>query len=648
MWRRARTKCLIVLGLLLVCTGALIGTLAAPAVATDEPQDLQQPQRVREITELRDTTSKTYELADGSREWVGYAEAVHYKDSSGLFQEIDNSIVSEDKQVDEADYAYRNAANCYTARFGPKADGGHLVNIESRGKSIAFGPAEVKASDAVMTADFGSRALTDMTYGESCLGYREVYQGVDLAYEPKTYGVKEYLVLRQAMVQNEFTFDFKLRGLTVQQADGRISFVDKKGEVVFWLGEPLAVDDVGAMTEDVTYSITSNGGNCELMVTVSRAYLGDPQRVYPVILDPEVMICGTNDTYDTYVSSRYPTSNYYLYTWLRTGRDSDYYTRRTYLRFDLVSAWSIDPDDVTSAYVRIKKYSGATPVITAYRNTGSWASSTITWNNKPSYTTSECSTTATNDSGTWWRMYNLTVVKKWLNGTYPNYGWMIKDATESGTSQWTTFYSSDAASPNKPELHIWYSAATQYLTPYPQYTYDGAGNAVDPLNCFFGSGSVAGDWGRGWNICNSIDMYCNNQYVPYWWMGHVDASSTQYVTFHSSWGNSTQVACSCLNHPNLSHYHVRLFENPYATLGNAMVSGEDASCSSVGDAHHEVGSQGDAIDMDWEDAEAACRTQWKADHPAYVVWPNMFWNNDALDWRGWYDNGYMSCFWLWP
>lgn len=50
-----------------------------------------------------------------------------------------------------------------------------------------------------------------------------------------------------------------------------------------------------------------------------------------------------------------------------------------------------------------------------------------------------------------------TLVKKWLAGTYSNYGFMVKDATESGTTHWTTFYSSDASSPNKPELIINYN-----------------------------------------------------------------------------------------------------------------------------------------------------------------------------------------------
>ena len=61
--------------------------------------------------------------------------------------------------------------------------------------------------------------------------------------------------------------------------------------------------------------------------------------------------------------------------------------------------------------------------------------------------------------------YVTNIVKSWYTGTYSNYGFVLKDATESGTSQWTTFYSSDAASPNKPELVINYN--------WPDHAYAG-------------------------------------------------------------------------------------------------------------------------------------------------------------------------------
>ena len=167
-----------------------------------------------------------------------------------------------------------------------------------------------------------------------------------------------------------------------------------------------------------------------------------------------------------------------------------------------------------------------------------------------------------------------------------------------------------------------------------------------------------GMWGTAAGVTTSIRLYCGvDAYPPppYFWSHNVVLSSSQYVTFQSNLGNHEHVWCgpgdfnlSTNRDWDLRRYHVRLFQDPYATLGGPWEWGEYAGCNTVGSAHHEDGSQGDAIDMDWETAEAVCRTQWKADHPNYTITPNLFWNNNAQDWRGWYDNGYMSGFWLWP
>ncbi len=101
----------------------------------------------------------------------------------------------------------------------------------------------------------------------------------------------------------------------------------------------------------------------------------------------------------------------------------------------------------------------------AYRVLANWSSNTVVWNNKPSFdnTASSLSTHISND---WYKIGVTNIVKTWVDGTKTNYGFMLKDATETNTSQWTTFYSSEAASPNKPELHITYSKASLTMYSY--------------------------------------------------------------------------------------------------------------------------------------------------------------------------------------
>lgn len=415
-------------------------------------------QGTAEIVGLRDATSKTHDLGGGKREWVGYSEPVHYKDKNGAYQEIDNSLVAENARIDGVDYAFRNGANLYSVWFASKSVEAGLVRIESQGKSVSFGPEGTRASDATKTADASSRMLTEMTYGQSLLTYPEAFPGVDLLYEPKSLGVKEYLVLKGPEVQNDFTFNLSSSGLTAKETSGRISFLDDQGEEVFWVGNLFAVDNAGVSTDAVTCSLVQDGGRYQLKVTVDKAYLSAAERAYPVVVDPTVII-SSSATPDSFVSSLYPNNNYYLQSYLRTGNYTDYGIRRTYIKFDLSGLSNIYADNVTAAWVRLEKYGGGgTPQVAGYRVTGSWTSSTITWNNKPGYSTAtgDHSDYAYNDSGAWWRMDNCaTLVRNWLRGTYSNYGLCIKDHVEDGTV-WTHFYSSDAASPHKPELHIQY------------------------------------------------------------------------------------------------------------------------------------------------------------------------------------------------
>lgn len=63
-----------------------------------------------------------------------------------------------------------------------------------------------------------------------------------------------------------------------------------------------------------------------------------------------------------------------------------------------------------------------------YRNTADWDSTTVTWNNSPSYDPTPLSTLFINDNNTdVWRSVDVTsLVSGWLDGTYDNFGLRIQ------------------------------------------------------------------------------------------------------------------------------------------------------------------------------------------------------------------------------
>ena len=242
----------------------------------------------------------------------------------------------------------------------------------------------------------------------------------------------------------------------LQAEDGSVRFSDSFGECVFELEKLFAVDSAGAYTDEMSFTLSPVREGTIISFSVPQSFISDSERVFPVLIDPSVMVTGKNKTQDAFVSSKNSDTNYYVDQYLRTGRSSSYNISRTYIRFTIPSTVG---GTVTNAYLRMEKQGGSTPQTRAYRVTSSWSSKNITWNTKPGNSTTDVSTVAAADSGNWFKMGVTSIVRDWVSGARSNYGFVVKDNTESGTSQWTTFYSSDAESPHKPELHITYTAS---------------------------------------------------------------------------------------------------------------------------------------------------------------------------------------------
>lgn len=463
-----KTLLLKLIAILLICVlGMQSAALANP---TGNTSSLAYGKEI-EIEELRTTDSKTYQLSDGSFKYVGYAEEVHYKDSNGKFADIDNSITG---SAEKDGYTYTNKANSWRAYFSSQLSVSKAVLLETGDYSLSFNmPSASQQNAAKKTADMTEHAdsyYEDKKSDNRAVIYQEALTGVDVVYTVRTSGLKEDIVLKNAAVPHSFEFVLTADGLTAVKRDGTVYFQDREGNDIFHIGSLYMIDSNGKYSESVTCSIQQVKNGYSLVISASEEFLNAADTVYPVIIDPSIMITGTSNTFDTCVDEQYPSSNYYASENLWTGGATGTNTMRTYIKFTMPS--NITAAQVTSATLRIKKREHKTPTIKAYRVTSSWSSSSVTWNNKPSYTTANGTGTITLDTGSWYKLDTTTLVKYWLAGTYSNYGFLLKEPSETSSSQKTKFYSSDAPSPNKPELIIEYNPPAATYT----ITYNGNGN----------------------------------------------------------------------------------------------------------------------------------------------------------------------------
>ena len=426
------------------------------------------PERLGEIVYLRETNSETYLLSDRTYECVVYAEDKYYQDNSGVLQLIDNSLQHLGSSATSSNN-YRNTANAFDVSFSSGITPSVAISLNNSNLSFSAFSASggnsnhINADDCVAAigAVNNCAILDELTHtGSNTLTYSNAFYNTDLVYVLSSSALKEYIVLKNNNAPNTFSFLFSLNNLTLQTSDNGTYFSNASGTPVFTLSDLFAIDSNGVLTGALSYSFVplKDTGEYLITITLDPTYLYATDRVFPVIIDPTIMISSSN-TADACVCSGYPTTNYQMATQLRTGYDSDYGIRRTYIKFDIPS--SIPAGSVTNATLDIEKVSGATPSTRAYRCTNSWTSGSITWNNKPGYSTVNLSSESVpyRTGSAWYTMNVTNLVRDWVNENYANYGFVIKDNKESDPNHWTTFYSSDASSPHKPELHITYAGS---------------------------------------------------------------------------------------------------------------------------------------------------------------------------------------------
>lgn len=440
-----------IIAIMLIC---ILGMQSTAFSAPSAAEPLSSDDEV-EMVELRTTRSKTYQLPSGSFKYVGYAEDIHYIDSEGAFVEINNNVTN---SIDRDGYKYGNTANSWRTYFSDQLSNPNAIILEKDNYVLSFCmPSANRQVSVEKTVDMnvsGDSFYGDLHSDNRAIIYKDAFTDADVVYTVKTSGVKEDIVLKSATAPRSFEFALTADELAAIEKDGTIHFQDKAGKDVFHIGLLYMVDANGKYSESVSCSIKQAKSGYTLIITASDEFLDAEDTIYPVTIDPSVMVTGVASTFDTCVDQQYPSSNYYLSQNLWTGGALGTNAMRSYIKFTLPT--NITASQVTRAYLNIKKNAYETPTIKAYRVTSSWTSSSVTWNNKPGFTETYMSSVASNYLGDWYHMDTTEIVYKWLAGSYTNYGFVLKEPNELSSSQKTRFYSSDAPSPNKPELVIYY------------------------------------------------------------------------------------------------------------------------------------------------------------------------------------------------
>jgi RHS repeat-associated protein len=408
---------------------------------------------VREIVEKRTEDSKHYELSDGTLRAEIHDGPIHYRTApDSPWEDIVTGLAPT-----ETPGTFRSKATPAKVEIGPQAGGESPVRIERDGWAIGI--------DMLGTAEraplaFGSKAR-----------YIGVAKDADLEYEVLPGGLKETVVLNSADAPAAFSFALDLDGLELRRIPGGPAglFEPGKSSPSVYLGELVVFDSSEnaagdpAYCADSTMSIDNAGGRTVLTYTLSKQWLEDPARVFPVRVDPTFYA-----SEDTFIASAYPTTAYGSSTELKVGYyDSTTGHNRALVKFNTSSIPSNAYVASASfrAYLSHQYYASSTTDVYVGRVTSAWSNAT-TWNTRPSHT--NLGTQPVTGRGVWMAQGCTATVQNWLRGTWPNHGFSLyqkEDGTQN-TTHWKKFYSREAGSTYDPQLIVDYGVPVDTVSGY--------------------------------------------------------------------------------------------------------------------------------------------------------------------------------------
>lgn len=146
------------------------------------------------------------------------------------------------------------------------------------------------------------------------------------------------------------------------------------------------------------------------------------------------------------------------------GYDPIYDARevRSLVKFNINN---LPPDmNITGAILRVRLITsadieGKSRTIRTYRVGENWSEGSVTWNNKPSFKEGYGSTNIVHAAWGWYEFDVTDLVKGWYDGTYTNYGLMLRGPDSSNSNPgWRGF--STREGPDPPQLVVNYVSVT--------------------------------------------------------------------------------------------------------------------------------------------------------------------------------------------
>jgi RHS repeat-associated protein len=415
-------------------------------VAAKKPKE--PPRRLREVAALGSASSRVFAMSDGTFEAEVSSEPERYRDSEGAWRDIDLSV----RETARDGYRFASDRNRSVVRFGERTD--RLVRFEAGGRQVALG------------VEGAGRAVAPKVAGAR-VTYPGVLDGADLEYVVTSEGVKENIVLAGPVADPVFRFTMRTAGVVArEQSDGSIGFFPTSspdGPPVFVFPTPFMTDSAPdgksptgtGFSGKVSQSVEQHGATATVTVRADKKWLGAPERVFPVRVDPTIVIEPTpgvdeEDAKDAQIWSDSPDRADGAKWNLSVGTDGTG-VARSLLKFNT----SVVPSGTALTAAKLRLYydnelhrPDTNVTMETRAVTRAWAEDTVTWNSiNTAMGTAGLSTVVkqANKANVWheWDVRNLA--QSWVASPAQNFGLMVKSTNEGLNTGGAVYQASEFA-----------------------------------------------------------------------------------------------------------------------------------------------------------------------------------------------------------
>jgi RHS repeat-associated protein len=232
-----------------------------------------------ELEGMRTATSQTFLLPDGGRETQIFESPINYKDANGDWQPIEEELEP------AGDSGLTNGDNSFDLSL-PERIGADPVRLSEGDEWVSYRLLGSETEPVVVEGDTAS--------------YETANPGITYELTSMATGVKEAIEIAGPDRQSTFNFELDASaGLTPSlTSDGSLELRNADDQLFAELPTPTISDSSAeppVPTPNVSYALEEiRAGHWRLAVEADKAWLAQPERVWPVTIDPTMLVAASS------------------------------------------------------------------------------------------------------------------------------------------------------------------------------------------------------------------------------------------------------------------------------------------------------------------------------------------------------------------